>query len=414
MKFINLENNAKARRHQSIIKESNIKQIFDLVFENEGISRIEISRITNLSRSTVSLLMEELMGAGLIRGTGERASDFSGRKPIGLEINGDRAQIITLSLRKDNYRYILYDIRGRELEKFSSRIVYKKGCAAKIWKAVKSRSSRLDESRLLGVCVSIPAKINKAEKSINLSILDTDNNFDLLKELKSMRQELPLTAVNQSSARAYAEYKYIYNGKNGDMIYFNIDDGVGAGIMVNGRLFTGEIGHMSIDPKGPLCVCGKKGCLENLIRKTAVIREFAERSGGDKTGLLYALSGGRQGDINYRLIREALEQGDLKVLAAARDIAEKIALGISNVICMFDPEKIVVGGNILELGRTFLDMILSRVKIPGSSGKCLDASGQIAGSGIGDDAENLGVLRFFLDKVFTISVETENTVYLGD
>ncbi|MDR2759554.1 MAG: ROK family protein [Spirochaetaceae bacterium] len=414
MKFINLENNIKARLHQSIVKESNIKQIFDLVFENKGISRIEISRITNLSRSTVSLLMDELMGAGLIRMIGERASGSSGRKPIGLEINGERAQIITLSLRKDNYHYILYDIRGGELEKFSYRIVYKKGCAAKIWNTLKSRSSCLDETRLLAVCVSIPAKINKAEKSINLSILDTDEDFDLLKELKSMCPQIPLTMVNQSSARAYAEYKYVYGGKNGDIIYFNIDDGVGAGIMVNGRLFTGEIGHMSIDPKGPLCVCGKRGCLENLISKTAVIREFAARAGEHKNGLLHTLSGGNPGRINYRIIREALEQGDLEVMAAARDIAEKIALGISNVICMFDPEKIVVGGNILELGGTFLSMILARVEIPGINGVCTDSSSQIVGGGIAHDAENLGVLRFFLDRIFTISVETENTIYLGD
>ncbi|MDR0583303.1 MAG: ROK family protein [Treponema sp.] len=414
MKFINLKNSGKYRPHQHIIKESNIKQIFDLVFENESISRIEISRIAHLSRSTVSLLMEELMDAGLITMTGERVSDSSGRKPIGLEINGERAQIITLSLRKDDYRYILYDIRGRELEQFSHRIVYKKGCAAKIWNMLTSRSSCLDESRLLAVCVSIPAKINKTEKSINLSILDTDKNFDLLKELKSMCPQLPLVVVNQSSARAYAEYKYVYGGKNGDMIYFNIDDGVGAGIMVNGRLFTGEIGHMSIDPRGPLCGCGKRGCLENLVGKTAVIKEFTARAGKNEKGALAVLSGGRPARITYRLIRDALEQGDLEVIAAARDIAEKIALGISNVICMFDPEKIVVGGGILELGRTFLNMVLAQVKIPGINGVCPDISSQIVGSGLEHDAENLGILRFFLDRIFTISVETENTIYLGD
>jgi predicted NBD/HSP70 family sugar kinase len=414
MKFINVENTLKSRPHQSIIKETNIKQIFDLVFENEGISRIEISRITRLSRSTVSLLMEELMDAGLIRMTGERASGSSGRKPLGLEINGERAQIITLSLRKDNYCCILYDIRGRELEKFSQRIVYKKGCAGKIWNLLKSRSACLDESRLLAVCVSIPAKINKAEKSINLSILDTDENFDLLQELKSMCPRIPLAAVNQSSARAYAEYKYVYAGKSGDIIYFNIDDGVGAGIMVNGRLFTGEIGHMSIDPKGPRCACGKRGCLENLISKTAVIREFTARAGRDGKGVLHALIDGDPARVNYPFIREALERGDLEVMAAARDIAEKIALGISNVICMFDPEKIVVGGNILELGETFLNMILARVEIPGTNGVCTDVSSRIVGSGMARDAENLGVLRFFLDKVFAISVEKENTIYLGD
>jgi predicted NBD/HSP70 family sugar kinase len=266
----------------------------------------------------------------------------------------------------------------------------------------------------LAACVSIPAKINKAEKSINLSILDTDKNFDLLKELRTMCPRLPLVVVNQSSARAYAEYKYIYGEKKGDMIYFNIDDGVGAGFMVNGRLFTGEIGHMSIDPKGPLCVCGKRGCLENAIGRTAVIREFAERAGEDRQGRLYALSGGRPEKINYRLIREALEEGDLKVLDTARDIAEKIALGISNVICMFDPEKIVVGGGISELGRTFLNMVLARVKIPGINGVGPNISSQIVGNGIEEGAENLGGLRFFLDRIFTISVETENTIYLGD
>jgi hypothetical protein len=81
---------------------------------------------------------------------------------------------------------------------------------------------------------------------------------------------------------------------------------------------------------------------------------------------------------------------------------------------MFDPEKIVVGGNILDLGETFLNMVLARVEIPGINGVRPDISGQIVGSAIAHDAENLGVLHFFLDRIFTISVETENTIYLGD
>jgi predicted NBD/HSP70 family sugar kinase/predicted transcriptional regulator len=412
MKFFNFENSTKSRRHQSIIKESNIKQIFDLIFENEKISRIEISRAANLSRSTVSILIDELLEAGLIEMTGERESDSSGRKPIGLEINGRCAQILTLALKPGSFNYCLYDISGKPVDSFSGKAVYRKGCAAKIWNLIRSRSPLLDPAKLLAVCASIPAKINKAEKNINLSILDTAEKFDLLAELKGMCPELPLVAVNQSSACAYAEYKYVYSGKPGDLIYFNFNDGVGAGIMVNGRLFTGEIGHMSINSNGPLCGCGKRGCLENAVNKAAILKEFTSAAGKNPDGFLYKVY--TRGSISYSHIREALEQNDAGICKAAGGIAEKIALGISNVICMFDPEKIIIGGSVVELGKVFLNMVLQKIEIPGTGGVRFEDNSRIVPAGLGADAELLGVLRFFLDKIFTISTETENSIHLGD
>jgi predicted NBD/HSP70 family sugar kinase len=412
MKFINLENSVKLYYRQSDIKESNIKRIFDLIFEYEGISRIEISRAINLSRSTVSILMDELLEAGLIQITGERESDSSGRKPISLEINGSRAQIITLALQKDRFLYRLYDISGKELEFFSGKIVYRQGCAAKIWKQISSRSLSLETSKLLTVCTSIPAKINKVERTINLSILDTAGKFDLLAELKGMRPELPLFVMNQSSACAYAEYKYVYGGKIGDMIYFNFNEGVAAGIMVNGRLFTGEIGHMSIDPKGPLCSCGRKGCLENAVGKAAILKEFSKAA--EKSPGSFLNKECRSRDISYKLIREALENDNVDIQKTAELIAAKIAMGISNVICMIDPEKIIIGGSITELGKGFLNMILRKIEIPGTVQRLSEDNSHIVPANLGDDAEHLGVLRFFLDKIFTISGEMENGIHLGD
>jgi predicted NBD/HSP70 family sugar kinase len=412
MKFINLESSTKLHRHQSNIKESNIKQIFDLVFEHEGISRIEISRAANLSRSTVSILIDELLEAGIIKITGERKSDSSGRKPISLEINGSRAQIITLALKKNSFLYRLYDISGKELDFFSGKTVYRKGCAAKIWKQVSSHSPSLERRKILAVCASIPAKIDKIERTINLSILDTAEKFDLLAELKGMCPELPLIVVNQSSACAYAEYKYVYGGKIGDMIYFNFNDGVGAGIMVNGRLFTGEIGHMSIDPKGSICSCGKRGCLENSVSKAAILKEFGEAA--EKSPGSFLNKERRRRGISYSLIRESLKRGDAGIQKTAELAAAKIAMGISNVICMFDPEKIIIGGTITELGKVFLNMILQKIEIPGTGGSCLEDNSHIVPTGLADDAEQLGVLRYFLDKIFTISDEIENNIHLGD
>jgi predicted NBD/HSP70 family sugar kinase/predicted transcriptional regulator len=380
MKFITLENAKKSVRHQSLIKESNIKQIFDLILNNEGISRIEISKKTNLSRSTVSLLVDELINAGLVIMTGEKGTDGSGRKPIGLAVNSARAQTITLALRKELYIYTLYDFNQHEIDSFSRKIQYKKGCGEKIWKAICAKSPLLNTDMLLAVCVSIPAKINN-DNSLSLSLLDIEEGCNLLDELKSMQSELPLVAGNESSAYVYGEYKCTFHEKVNDLIYFNIDDGVAAGIIINGKVFTGEIGHMSIDPKGPLCSCGKRGCLENMIK------------------------------MDYSVIRKALKHKDPEINSTARRLAKKVAFGISNVICMFNPEKIVIGGGIEELGDVFLDLILKNIEIPGAEGVYLNEIGRISYAEPGNKNDSLGVLHYFFDNLLAITTEIGQGIY---
>jgi predicted NBD/HSP70 family sugar kinase len=412
MKFITANGDKKKYSHQGIVKETNSKQIFDLIFENEGISRIEISKITGLSRATVSMLVDDLVEVGLINVLGEGDSNSSGRKPIMLEINKDRFQIITLSMNKETLRYSLRDLKGGEIDAFLQSVVYKKGCGKKIWKDIKNKSPHLDTEKLLAVCVAIPARIDNSEKIINLSILDIQKNCDLLTELKEMRPALPLIVGNQSSAYAYAEYKYVYNSKIDTMIYFAISEGIGAGILMNGRVFTGEIGHMTIDPEGPFCTCGKRGCVESLVSKAVLLREFEKILRKNKDSRLYKLCDGDGANIHYKNIRIALEGKDRETVDVADRLAGKIAYCISNVICMFSPEEIAVGGGIEELGQTFLDMIISKIEIPGSNGINSVKNMHIGYSRAGPNSESKGLFRYFLDKFFTITTETENIIYL--
>jgi predicted NBD/HSP70 family sugar kinase len=411
MRFL-INSDEKQFSHQHVVKESNIKQVFDLIFENEGMSRIEISKRAGLSRATVSMLVEELAEAGLVNILGAGDSNSSGRKPVMLEINKDRAQLIAVSMGKDFFTYILYDLKGNEIDVFSRKTTYKKGCAGKIWKNILEGSPHLKPEKLLAVCVSVPAKINNAEKTINLSILDIQDGCDLLAELKGMRPELPLLVGNQSSAFAYREYKYRYNGKIEDMIYFNIGEGVGAGILMNGRVFTGEIGHMTIDSNGPLCTCGKRGCVESMVSKAVLLREFGMLVKENKSSPLYTLCKGEAKNIQYGYIRKTLEGGDPEAAALAERLAGKIAYCISNVICMFNPEEIIIGGGIEEMGRIFLDMIIEKVETPGSKGACAGKDTHIGYTLTGRNAEAKGMYRYFLDNLMTIMTETENTIYV--
>jgi predicted NBD/HSP70 family sugar kinase len=404
-----LESKSKQVRHQSIIKESNIKRVFTLVLENESISRSEISKEMNLSRSTVSLLVDELEKIGLIRLIGERESDSLGRRPIGLEVNGDSFQVISLGIRKKNFVYKLYDLKGNELDALTQKVVYKKGFGEKIRKTINAQSHRLDAGKLLAVCVSIPAKIVN-DNSLSLSILNVHGGCDLFTELKSMWPDIPLVAGNQSSAYVYAEYK-VMGGNIDDMLYFNIGEGVAAGIVANDRVFTGEIGHMSIDPNGPHCSCGKRGCLENVIGDMAILQEFRDLAEKDRKGLLYSLCKGEPSKLDYHLIRQALDGGDPGTVKTARDIAGKIAFGISNVICMFDPRKIVLGGGVEGLGEYFLNLIIQKIEIPGNGGAFADKAGYISGTVLSRNADLKGMFYYFIDRIFSITLETENKIH---
>ncbi|MDR1175378.1 MAG: ROK family protein [Treponema sp.] len=406
MKLI-VPGNTERLRHQRVVKESNIKQVFDLVFGDEGISRIEISKKTRLSRSTVSLLTDELIRIGLIKMTGSQDSETSGRKGIKLEINAAHFQFITLGLKKEYLRYALYDLKGNEIESFNKKIIYKKGCGKKIWNHITKISKNMDRGKVLAICASIPAKINNQDKTVDLSVLDIEENCELLRELKSMAPELPLLAGNQSSAYAYAEYTYTFHDKGRDLIYFNIDEGVAAGILINGKVFTGEIGHMSIDPQGVLCSCGRQGCLENIVGRNAILREFVSLI--PKNPLLRNMV--KSGELNYGHIKKAIDIGDRETIRTAGGIAEKIAFGISNVICMFDPERILLGGGIEELGDAFLHMILAKVRIPGDGGICSSDNSHISYAALGSNADLKGVFRYFLDNIFTITRKTENKIH---
>jgi predicted NBD/HSP70 family sugar kinase len=410
MKFTTLKDQERQYSHQSAVKETNIKQIFDLIRNYEGLSRIEISKRTGLSRATVSMLVAILAKIGLINILGEGDTTTSGRKPIMLEINKDRLQIISLSLKKSVYIYTLYDLKGNEIDTFTHPVVYKKGCGKKIWNEIQVKSSHMSSKKLLAVCAAIPEQIRTPGKTIIPSILDIEKNCDLVAELKAMQPKIPLLVGNQTSALAYAEYKYTYNGQIDEMIYFVIDEGVAAGILLNGRVFTGEIGHMTLEPGGRRCACGKRGCVESIISKAELLSEFGSLVKKNKDCCLHKLCGGDAARVNYGNIRTALENQDPKTTALAEQMAGKIALCISNVICMFNSREIIIGGGIEELGTVFLGMISKKVEIPGNDGTGVPQNMPVRLTKCGKNAEIQGLFGYFLDKVFSIMDETETAI----
>lgn len=166
--------------------------------------------------------------------------------------------------------------------------------------------------------------------------------------------------INDANAAALGEL-YFGAGRGAlNLIYVTVSTGIGGGIIINGKIYTGsigtagEIGHMVIDVEGPSCRCGNRGCWEALASGTALAREATERiNAGESTSILKRVDGEIE-RINAEVIHEAARDGDRLANELVARIAYYLGVGLSNLINIFNPEIIIVGGGLSNMGNMLL------------------------------------------------------------
>jgi predicted NBD/HSP70 family sugar kinase len=147
-----------------------------------------------------------------------------------------------------------------------------------------------------------------------------------------------------------------------------LGSGVSAGIVINGEVyrgaenFSGEFGHTTIDPNGPPCPCGSRGCLEVYASGLALARHGAEEAGRAAGRRLLALAGGQAGRVTGELLYEAAAQGDRQARAVFRQMGTLLGVGVSNLINLFNPERIVLGGQVSKAHEFFMPALQEALK----------------------------------------------------
>ena len=186
-------------------------------------------------------------------------------------------------------------------------------------------------------------------------------------------------------------------------VYVVVGTGIGAGILMEGQVFrgwhgtAGEFGHATIDPNGPLCNCGRYGCLEALAAGPAIaLRAQGAILQGRKTTIV-ELAGG--GEITVEVVFDAARQGDQVAQEVVRATAEYLGIGLSNVIHLLNPRVIGLGGGVFNGGA---DLLLEplRYEVARRCGSWVDVEGtQIVAAALGEDASLLGAARLVWEKV---------------
>ena len=153
-----------------------------------------------------------------------------------------------------------------------------------------------------------------------------------------------------------------------NVIYITVSTGVGAGIMIGGRIYrgrtdsAGEFGHISIDVEGMLCPCGNHGCLELYCSGTAIKRILREDYQKNARSLVFDLCRGDPEKLDGRLLSAAAERRDPYALDLYGRVGRMLGLGIANVFSMFDPDIVVIGGGVSKSSRFYRDSLMETVK----------------------------------------------------
>ena len=191
-------------------------------------------------------------------------------------------------------------------------------------------------------------------------------NFPLA-ELVARRHPVPVRVDNDANAAALAEARWGAARGAKIVFYATIGTGIGTGIVIDGSIYhgrtgaAGEGGHVSIDYRGPVCACGKPGCIEILASGTAITGRARERIRAGRDSLMLELSGAEPDRLTGETIAKAYAAGDRLAGELLSEATDMLALWLGNIVDLLDPDVIVIGGGAAALYRGFFDQLHERI-----------------------------------------------------
>jgi N-acetylglucosamine repressor len=349
--------NAKATHQKT--RQHNRDLVLETIIANQPISRAEIARVTKLTRATVSDLIAVFIEEGLVAEVGYGTS-LGGKLPILLSLVADSRFVIGLNLGQDKFIGSVVNLLGGIKETIELPVSGSDGRhALQLVYQMLDRLLKKGWKPIIGIGVGTPGLVNTRD-GIVVDAVNLDwQNLPLAQLLKD-RYQLPIAVLNDSQANAIGEFMYGgSHAPDGNLVVVNVRHGIGAGILINGRLFqgdgggAGEIGHVIVQENGTLCRCGKRGCLETVSSASAVVqraREFASH---------YADSKLAQDPSNISLdsIVTAFQAGDPLAQRVVLDAAHYLGMSIASLVGTLNIQKIVITGEMARFGETWLKVI---------------------------------------------------------
>ncbi len=358
-----MENFATTQRDS--IKKFNENRILNILWKEGKISRTGISKILKLRPATVNILLNKLMKEGFIRETGFCDSN-RGRKAKAMELNRRARVCIGICLGDSNILSVLTDLHGNIIKKVDrgEKIFHsKKDLLKKIFYSIDNliKNPAVKKDKILGIGIGIPGLVDQENGISHIYRYYQWWTEIPIKEIIESKYGIPTYIENDTRVLTLGE-KWFGLGKNiNNFLYLEVGEGIGLGLILNGHLYSGfsgsagEFGHTIVKEAGPLCTCGNRGCLQAIASTTAIekrVRTLIEQ------GVISNISSSNTSDVTFLDIVNAAKEGDKLAIEVLQDVFGFLGISLSNLINLFNPQMIIIGGLITRAG----DMLLEAVK----------------------------------------------------
>jgi predicted NBD/HSP70 family sugar kinase len=327
------------------IRDINQTIFLHLIREKQPISRADISKHTGLRAGTVSAIVNRLIRGGLVY-EGTEGPSTGGRPPKNLYINAESFYVLAIDIGVSDTVFAFSDFNGRILQQ---RTLVTEGQPDKFLNKLSGEIEKLIAAkyprvRLGAIGVSVPGLIDRETGTLELSPNLEWNNVPI-RQILSERFSLPVFVENDANAAAFSEFWYgpLNEAKVKNLIFILVVEGLGTGLIINGELHVGSrhglggFGHMSIDPSGELCSCGRRGCWETFASERATVERYHRVTA--KQGLPF---------VDLKGLIASANNGDEMAMQSLKITAEYLGEGISNLAHGIFPETVVIGGNITD------------------------------------------------------------------
>lgn len=333
-------------------------EVLEFVWRRRTASRADIARHTGRSRSTISEVVARLLPTGLIEEVGSGESR-GGRRPILIGFRDSASGILGMDIGAAHVSVALTDLRGRILQwrrRDHPVQTDPRGTAALAMALAEEclASRGTGSPPPMGIGVAVPSPVDPGSPYRILErILPAWHDFDLLGALRA-HFEVPVFVDNDANLGALAEHHWGKAVGIDDFAYLKVATGIGAGLMIDGEIYrgatgvAGEIGHVAIDPRGPRCVCGNRGCLATFVGTRALV---------DRTRTLLcdfpeSVLAGTVPDI--RALEDAALADDPLALKVVGEAARNLGIVIAGVLNLMNPGSVILGGSLARIGERLI------------------------------------------------------------
>ena len=385
--------------------------VLNQVRERQPISRIEIAGSTGLEGSTVSKIVTRLLENEFVfeDGVGS-ASPQGGRRKRFLHLNPEKAYAVGVDIEPQHNLIAVSDFSGRILRKATvanspdprASLAAVAGTIRKMLQG--NQTPNIPKDRVAGIGVSLVGLVDaKAGRVLAGESLGWGDDVPVGSILRNaLDLDLPIYFENGSRLAALAEVWLgsHTSGQPQDLVFLEVSDGVGAGIVLQGQLYhgslngAGEFGHISLDPAGPLCICGGRGCLEVFASDRATIARYRELCRAE------GCPAESEGEVTIEELAARSTAGNPRAIEALRQTAGFLGRGLIPIIYSVNPEVIVLGGAITKAWEIIYPEI--RRVLAAQVTRFYSSHVTIIPSTLGEKPSLAGAIALVLARAFTV------------